>query len=107
HARRLVPQHGRDRVDLGALGEVEVAVTHAGGDGADQDLVGTGAVDVDVLDLQGRGDGVEDGCLHVRTAASRPWMAAPRIDENVSADRRRRGPHRGAAGNERRPGWPE
>ena len=63
-AGRLVPEHAGGGVDVLALGEVEVAVAHAGGGGAHQHLVRARFVDGDVLDFELAGDGAEYGGFH-------------------------------------------
>ena len=97
-ARGLVPQHARGRVDVLALGEVKVAVAHAGGRGAHEHLMGTGLVDGDVLDLELAGNGPEYGGFHglppsacdrVRSSPAQPCRTlgpAPRDGDGTVRD---------------------
>src|SRR3954451_21802836 len=64
HAGRFVAEHARRGIDVLALGEVEVAVAHAGGGRAEQHLMRPRLVDLDVFNLQVPGDRAEHGCLH-------------------------------------------
>ncbi len=53
HASALVAQHGGQGIGIGAFVEMQVGVADPGGDGADQDLVRAGLVDLHVLDFEG------------------------------------------------------
>src|SRR5207245_3563927 len=64
HSGRLVTEDGGSGVHVLALDEVEVAVAHTGRGRADQDLTGSGLADVDLVDLERRGDGAEQGSFH-------------------------------------------
>ena len=64
HTRRLMAQHGGQRIGVQAVDEVQVAVAQAGGGGADQHLAAARLRDVDVLDGHRLVGGVEDGGFH-------------------------------------------
>ena len=64
HAGRLVAQHRRQRVLVGALDEMQVGVADAGGPGADQHLARAGPGDRDLLDLKRLADLAQDRSLH-------------------------------------------
>ena len=64
HAGALVPQHGGQRIGVGAFHEMQVGVADAGGDGADQNLVRAGLADLHVFDLEGLAHFAQDGGFH-------------------------------------------
>jgi hypothetical protein len=103
---RLVPEHGRHGVEVGAGLEVEVAVTDAGCRRADQYLPGPGLVDLDVLDLERLPDLTQDRGLHgVLLPSAGPGLVprktvplgcAPRQPTQKACKRRRRAQRGGA-----------
>ena len=80
HAGGLVPEDGRRGQGDAALDHVQVAVADARGRRLDQDLTGTGRVDLDLLDAPVFADVVKDGspCLHGGEAILRPSSALGR-----------------------------
>jgi hypothetical protein len=62
---RLVAEDGGRRKRVVPVDEVQIAVTHAGGDRAHEHLAPEGLVDVDILDGQQLVGAVEDGSFHV------------------------------------------
>src|SRR2546423_14184392 len=69
-------QHGRGRIGILALDEVQIAMAHAGRRGGDQHLMGAWLVDLDLFDDQRGRDALQDGCLHgaclTRNSRTRP-----------------------------------
>src|SRR5436305_13064473 len=64
HAGGFVTEDAWRGIHVLALCEMEIAVAHACGGRADQHLMRSGLVDLDVLDLQIARDRAEHGCLH-------------------------------------------
>ena len=65
----LVAHHDRRGDGVLALHEVQVAVAEPGGGRANEDLIGAGGVDGDLLEGQLSGDGMEDGSAHGQSFA--------------------------------------
>ncbi len=69
-AGRLMAEHGRQRMRVETLDEVQVAVADANCCGADQDLARTRSVDVDLEHLERCADLLEHSCLHASPFAA-------------------------------------
>src|SRR6185437_10514346 len=60
----FVAQHHRHLRRIGAFDEVQVGMAHARRDGADEDLVRAGLVDLDLFDRERFSDFTQDGGFH-------------------------------------------
>jgi hypothetical protein len=63
-ARALVPEHGRDRMDVHALRRVEVGAADAAADKANEHLAVARRVELDLLDDERGSELVQDGRAH-------------------------------------------
>ena len=64
HAGGFVPENGGQRVGVGAIGEVQIGVAHAGSGGAHEHLPGAGLGHLHILNDERFVRFVQNGCFH-------------------------------------------